>query len=138
MKVKHSLFDFESFFSMFQKQELLFHPAREWVTGLFLGTFLFCASVFFIGLDFYNQFYIPQDAVEVAPQTIEYHAREVRTYAEKYQVKEDAFMKLRNNSEFIPVPLVKDVVPAAATTSAPVVEANDSNMVPLADDGEDQ
>lgn len=122
--------------SAFQKQELLFHPSREWMSGLLLAVFFFGMGIFFIALDFYTQFYVPEEDVEVPVQTIEYRAKEVQLYAEKYNVKAQTFNTLRENREFVPAPVAEEVT--ATGTVSEIAPVENTSVQPLADDAREQ
>ena len=126
MKIKiPSIHGVESIFSVFQNRGSLFYPSREWFLGLCTATALFFGSVLYIGFDFYNQFYVSRIVEDsVAPAT-QYHGKEVREYATKYNEKERVFTSLRN-SERPPVILEKEVFPEAKPTT------NQDSEVPLA------
>jgi hypothetical protein len=93
----HGLGKGEGIFAFLQKKELFFHPSREWITGLFLSTFCLIGGLFFIALDFYTQFYGVADSVKVEMNVMEYRAKDVHTYAEKYNTREEIFNTLRND-----------------------------------------
>ena len=122
--------------TIFQKKELLFHPSREWISGLFFGILLFGAAVFFIVLDFYIQFYIPEENVEIPVQAIEYNAKEVRSFAEKYNTKEQMFNTLRESRAFVPATTV--VEDSATGTISEILPSENTALPPLADDAGEQ
>ncbi len=113
--------------SAFRDKELLFHPAREWITGLFFATGIFVIGVILISLDFYNQFYAVEDDTPVVTHSIEYNAKEVHSYAEKFNAKEKAFNALRQNRVYVAPTPVGDV-----PISTPV-ETSVTEPEPLAD-----
>lgn len=113
----------KNIFSAFRDKELLFHPSREWIIGLFFSTFFFVIGVSLICLDFYNQFYVIEFDIQQPTQIVEYNAKEVHSYAEKYNEKEKAFNALRGNRVPVPV-VVPEVVPVATTDTVTPVEAD--------------
>ena len=107
----------ETLFSAFKKQDLFLHQSREWIRGLVLAAGIFIAGILFIAFDFYTQFYVSPESIEIPAQEVIYREKDVRVYAEKFDAKERAFNALRTNRQPVvtPPPVVTPVSPATTT-----------------------
>ena len=118
MKLKSKKFlERGNIISAFRDKELLFHPAREWIAGLLFATLIFVIGVVLTCFDFYNQFYVDNDTTPQPTTPIEYNAKEVHNYAEKYNTKEKAFNALRENRVYVAPAPVEEPVPSPKVES---------------------
>lgn len=118
----------ETLFSAFKKQDLFLHQSREWIRGLVLAAGIFIAGMLFIAFDFYTQFYVSPESIEIPAQEVIYREKDVRAYADKFDAKEKAFTALRTNRQPVVAPLPVSVPVSEATTTTDV-----GSELPLAD-----
>ena len=124
----NKIFQRETLFSAFKKQDLFLHQSREWIRGLVFAAVLFSGGISFILYDFYTQFYVSPESVEVPVQEVIYREKDVRAYADRFDAKEREFNALRMSRRSVAAPLPVSVPTPEATTT---LEAE--SELPLAD-----
>ncbi|MFZ2253349.1 MAG: hypothetical protein WAW13_04250 [Minisyncoccia bacterium] len=111
----------ETLFSAFKKQDLFLNQSREWIRGLILAAGIFIAGIVFIAFDFYTQFYVSPESIEVPAQEVIYREKDVRAYADKFDAKERSFNALRVNRQPVVAPLPVGIPVSEATTTLETV-----------------